>query len=113
MTNTKTATAVKTEYADLMTLDGEEFVFKAEAPLFIIFAEYLGYVSPFIKIAEEWCNGKPPKLIEQKVLIVEAKDILRQMKIDFDLDVIRDYYVAYYPIILKDYDEKLASIIEE
>ena len=53
---------------------------KLEAPVFIIFSEYLGYVSPFTNLAEEWCDGKIPPIHMQKVIMVEAKCILRQMR---------------------------------
>ena len=33
-----------------------------ETPLFIIFAEYLGYCSRFIKLSEKWCNGDVPDI---------------------------------------------------
>mgnify|MGYP003496617780 FL=1 len=41
-----------------------------EAPIFIIFSEYLGYVSPFNEMAEDWCEGKIPPLHIQKVMMV-------------------------------------------
>lgn len=56
---------------------------KLEAPVFIIFSEYLGYVSPFTNLAEEWCDGKIPPIHMQKVIMVEAKCILRQMRKDY------------------------------
>lgn len=82
-----------------------------EAPLFILFAEYLGYVSVFNKKAEEWCDGKVPEIHVQKIIILEAKCIFRQMKKDYSLDDIREFYDMYYPLILQEYDEKLNSLI--
>ena len=83
-----------------------------EAPLFILFAEYLGYVSKFNKVAEEWCDGKVPDEYIQKVIILEANCILRQMKKDYSIEDIRDFYMMYYPLIFEDYDEKLKKLLE-
>ena len=49
----------------------------------------------------------------EKVMKLEAKCIFRQMQKDFELDVIRYYYDSYYPLILKEYADNLAEIINE
>ena len=103
-TQTKTVTKVDAKVDDVKEI-------KVESPLFIIFAEFLGYVSIFNKIAEEWCNGNVPQIHIQKVVIVEAKCILRQMKKDYSIEDIREFYNMYYPLILEEYDEKLAKIM--
>ena len=82
------------------------------APIFIIFAEYMGYVSQFNKLAENWCDGKVPEVHVQKVMMLEAKCIFRQMLKDFDLETIRYYYDSYYPLILKEYADSLDSIVK-
>ena len=46
-------------------------------------------------------------------MIVEAKCIYRQMCKDYDLDDIQYYYDSYYPLILKEFDDKLAKICED
>lgn len=108
-TETKTVTKVETEVKE--NQPNEEAII-VEAPLFILFAEYLGYVSIFNKMAEDWCDGKVPEMHIQKVIILEAKCILRQMKKDYGLDSIREFYSMYYPIIFQEYDEKLAKLIK-
>ena len=82
-----------------------------ECPIFIIFAEYFGYVSPFTKMAEDWCEGKVPEVHVQKFLKIEATCILRQMKKDYGVESMRNYYKDFYPLILEEYCEKLASLI--
>lgn len=84
-----------------------------EAPLFIIFAEYLGYVSMFNKMAEEWCDGKVPDIHVQKIIILEANCILRQMKKDYEISDIHEFYEMYYPYILKEYDDNLTKLIKK
>ena len=83
-----------------------------QAPIFILFAEYLGYVSQFNKKAEEWCDGKVPEVHVQKIMMLEANCIFRQMKKDYGLDVIKYYYESYYPLILKEYVDKLEEIVK-
>lgn len=83
---------------------------KVEAPIFIIFAEYLGYVSRFLDIAEKWCDGKIPNPYIQKVLMIEAKCIQHQAEIDFGQQQLIEFYERYYPIILQDYVEDLQKV---
>lgn len=120
MNNSETKVGTSTEKWEGNVKDLEKFsdnvehvVATIQAPLFIIFAEYLGYVSQFQKKAEDWCDGKVPEVHVQKVMNVEAKCIYRQMLKDYDLDDIQYYYDAYYPLILKEYDDKLADICKE
>ena len=82
-----------------------------DAPVFIMFAEYLGYVSRFNKIAEDMCNGTIPDIYIQKVLKLEALTIFKQMKKDYSISDIRYWYNTFYPIIIKDYVEKLNKLI--
>ena len=107
-TTTETNVAVITETQHNNTKE-----ISVEAPLFLLFAEYLGYVSIFNKVAENWCDGKVPDIHVQRIIILEAKCILRQMKKDYSIDDIRDYYEMYYPYIFKDYAEALAKLIEK
>lgn len=116
---TKTTTTTTKEWEGNLK-DLKEFGEKLEheektvlAPLFIIFAEYMGYVSQFTKKAEDWCDGKVPEVHVQKFMMLEAKCIYRQMLVDYDLDDIRYYYDSYYPLILQEYDEKLAELIKD
>ena len=84
-----------------------------EAPIFIIFAEYLGYVSRFNKTALDWCDGKIPDPHIQKIMMVEAKSIFRQMKKDYTIQTIKYWYDTYYPVIICEFVDKLANIIKK
>jgi len=104
-TESKTITQIGTETDDSLI--------KVDAPIFILFAEFLGYVSTLNKFAEDWCDGKVPDLHIQKVLIVEAKCIFRQMLKDYTIDDIREFYMMYYPLVFQEYDEKLANLVKK
>lgn len=106
-------TETKKETQVLVDTKESDSIIKMDAPVFILFAEFLGYVSVFNKIAEDWCDGKVPDLHVQKVLIVEAKCIFRQMKKDYSIDDIREFYIMYYPLILQEYEEKLADLVDK
>ena len=82
-----------------------------EAPILIIFAEYLGYVSRFNEIAVDWCEGKVPEEYIQKLIKMEAKSIFRQMQKDYTLEQIQYWYDTYRPVIIGDYEDKLAKVI--
>lgn len=114
-TNTTTTTEKwKGNFQDLKefgeVVNHEEYV--VPTPIFIIFAEYMGYISQFNKKAEDWCDGKVPEVHVQKIMILEAACIFRQMKKDFGLDTIKYYYESYYPLILKEYIDKLKEILK-
>ena len=81
------------------------------APVLIIFAEYLGYVSRFNNIAIDWCEGKVPEEYIQNIIIMEAKSIFRQMKKDYTLEQIQYWYDTYRPVIIGEYEDKLAKLI--
>lgn len=108
MANNTENLQVKTNNSN-MTLELEKVTL--ECPVFIIFSEYFGYVSSFLKVAEAWCNGNVPELHVQKFLKIEAASIFRQMRIDYTLEEIRDYYERYYPLIIKEWVCKLEKII--
>ena len=115
---TKTSTTTKEWEGNLKDLKeyGEKLGREEKtisAPIFIIFAEYMGYVSQFNKKAEDWCDGKVPEVHIQKFMMLEAKCIYRQMLADYDIDDIRYYYDSYYPLILEDYEEKLAELVKD
>lgn len=82
-----------------------------EVPLFIIFAEYLGYCSRFIKMSEKWCDGEVPDLHIQKLMRLEALAIRRQMLKDYTREEVRTWFFQYYEPIFKELDEKLSKLI--
>ena len=82
-----------------------------ETPVFLIFAEYLGYISKFIEQAEKWCDGKIPERHIQKIMMMESQTIFHQMKKDYGIDTVKYWYNTYYPVILNEYVESLEKVI--
>lgn len=90
-----------------------ENTLRIEAPIFVLFAEYLGYCSRFLEDCEKWCKGEIPSIYIQRIVKVEAKSILRQMKKDYSVEDIVKWYKTYEEPLLKDYKDGLESILDE
>lgn len=75
--------------------------------IFILFAEFLGFTSPLIDWAEDYCDLKSVPDFVPKVLDMDAWSIFEKMKKEYTLGEIRKWYDTYYPIILKQYEDKL------
>lgn len=84
-----------------------------EAPLFVLFAEYLGYSSRFLADCESWCKGTIPPIYLQMAIIVEAKSILRAMLKDYGEEFISDSYDRLSNTVLNGYRKVLDSIMSE
>lgn len=77
--------------------------------LFLVFAEFLGYVSPVIDWAEDICDLKTVDESKREFIKMEAFIIFKKMQEENTLEEIRKWYDEFYPIILQDYDEKLKT----
>jgi hypothetical protein len=115
MENTETKTKSDIESwngnFDDIKLNSDDSVVKMDTPVFLIFAEFLGYVSKFNKIANEWVEGKFPEEYIQKIMNAEARCILHQMKKDYTVQTMRYWFNTYHPVVLKEIEEKLAKAL--
>lgn len=113
--NTKTATAVtekgyEGDLKHLMELQGEKG-YSLSAPLFIMFAEYLGYVGKTLKWVDSWCVAmKKPEPWQQKFIETEAVAVLNEAKKKYPIKRMRELYDQLYEVILNVYDENLAKL---
>ncbi len=103
--STTTAVAEKTDTAEKK----EEALF-IQTPIFILFGEYLGFVSAFIEHAENWCNPtKPmPRKSIQTLLEREARCIYDAMLEIWSEEEVNKLYKNFYPCGL---DELEADLI--
>ena len=81
-----------------------------KAPLFIMFAEYLGFVSNVIDWAEDWCKGKQPDEYKAKIIETDAICLFHQAKKKYTDDELADWYNEFYDVILSDYDKNLKNL---
>lgn len=91
--NTTTETAVVTK------TNKEDKILFIQTPIFILFAEYLGYVSPFISFAEDWCDDRKPMptACVQTLLEREARSIYDDMLGFYTESQVRKLYEKYFP----------------
>lgn len=81
-----------------------------KAPLFIMFAEYLGFVSNLIDWAEDWCKGNQPDEYKVKIIETDAICLFHQAKKKYTDDELADWYNEFYDVILSDYDKNLKNL---
>lgn len=74
--------------------------------IFILFAEYLGYVSPYLEWCETLCETGELHKVKLRILSIEADNIKKQMLSEFSVEDIRFYYDLYYNLSLKFWEEK-------
>lgn len=79
--------------------------------LFLLFAEFLGYASPLIDWAEEICDGKEVEDYKRKIIEVDANFIFNKMQKEYSLEDIRSWYDEFYPLILKEYEDKMKNTL--
>ena len=104
---TETSTATITAEKNVINFDTTI----VRSPLFLLFAEFIGYTSPLVEWAEKLCERKTvPKSIE-KAIMVDAVVIFEKMKKELSICNIAELWESYYSTItiFKDYDNYLAE----
>ena len=86
---------------------------KTHVLTFLMFAEYMGYMSEFIEDVDSWIDGKAPAESVQAFLNVEARDILAQMKKDYHLADIHSWWNEFYPLILFKADDAIKKFTKK
>lgn len=112
-----TAQEVKNEEkgyeGDLKDLIGEG-KYNISAPLFLMFAEYLGYVGKTLPWVDSWCvDKKKPEDYKVRFIEVEAVTVLREAKKKFSEQKLRELYDSLYEVILFIYDDNLKEMEQE
>jgi hypothetical protein len=88
--------------------------YNISAPLFLMFAEYLGYVGKTLPWVDSWCvDKKKPEDYKVRFIEVEAVTVLREAKNKFSEQKLRELYDSLYEVILFIYDENLKEIEKE
>lgn len=91
------------------TLEMESIPMDIRLPLFVVFAEFLGYVSPIISWAEQICLGKRIPPYQRKIVDIDALSIFNKMRDELKVEEIKHWWMEFYPLILAEYDEKLSQ----
>lgn len=82
---------------------------KVHPALFLLFAEFLGYVSPFIEWAEKACT-KGIEDYQKKILKMDSFTIFERMKKEFDVKTIKEHWDSLHDVAIKKYETKLKDI---
>ena len=71
----------------------------------------MGYVSPLVEWAEEWCKKETIKFpnFKKKILATEAKHIFDKMVSELELKEIRQWYDDLYELTVKDCEDNLKA----
>lgn len=117
--NTATTTGViDTDYQDITEIikqNRKNDVLFVPTPIFMLFAEFLGYTSMLINMAEDWCNpqkGLPSKSL-QRLLEREAKTIYDEMLEEYSEKEIHELYNSFYTCGLDELEDDLNGKISE
>jgi hypothetical protein len=88
--------------------------YNISAPLFLMFAEYLGYVGKTLPWVDSWCvDKKKPEDYKVRFIEVEAVTVLREAKKKFSEQKLRELYDSLYEVILFIYDDNLKEMEKE
>ena len=109
--NTTTTTVENSQYeGDLKSLMGEG-KYNISAPLFLMFAEYLGYVGKTLPWLDSLCVAKKKlEPYKMKFIEIEAVTVLKESKKKYTEKKMRELYDSLYEIILYVYDENLKDV---
>ena len=94
----QTTTLVNGTKDTIAETENKEDILFIQTPIFILFAEFLGFVSGFVEIADNWCKlskPMPPKYM-QTLLEREARSIYDQMLEEWSEEEIHKLYVNFY-----------------
>ena len=105
-----TATNDSSYEGDLKSMIGEG-KYNISAPLFLMFAEYLGYVGKTLNWVDNWCVAKKkPEDYQAKFIEVEAATVLKEAKKKFGEEKLRNLYDSLYEVILYIYDKNIKEL---
>ena len=105
--NTVATTKVDTKTKNGIDLNYDYII---DAPLFIKFAEFLGYVGTNLNWCDDLCDGKDIDEYKKKFIEIEAKVMFDDMVKDIGRDSIKEYFEAYYEVILYVWDDNLQEL---
>lgn len=107
---TTTQTAQQTDIVSTMDQVDKTLMHHVKAPVFIMFAEYLGLVSKLLPWAEEWCDGKQLKDYQIKTVETDAISLFNIAKKQYSMEQIVEWFDCFWDVILKDYNDKVEEL---
>lgn len=77
--------------------------------ILLLFAEYLGYVSPLLDWCEEWCTTSNFPEFKKRILFYDAHSTLNSMLNDFNIVTLHNFYNQFYEVAIKNWADKLKT----
>lgn len=109
MTMCENTTTVTNEKNSTVTENKEKELKVIDKAIFVLFAEFLGYVSPLIDWAEDICDCKNVPEFKKKIVYLDADYLFKEMQKEYTIEEIRKWYDEFYPVALKEYADKMKS----
>lgn len=97
-TVTETSTSTSLVLVDNKNLNSTKFTLPA--PVFILFAEYLGYETPFIDWCENMCMTKNTPEYQKNIIVSEAKNMLVSISTEYSISKIQEYFAELYDVAI-------------
>lgn len=91
----------------------EKTLLTVRYPLFIMFAEYLGYESPIIEWAEKWCSGKTIPEYQRNIIKVDAISIFKKMKKEYTISELHKWYEEFFEVVFSMYERNIMKLEDE
>lgn len=86
---------------------------RLKTPVFLLFAELLGYKSELVTYAEQWCFGNLPSEQVQRIMRIDAVNIDKVMHEDYGDDELSEWLDVYWDVVLSKYDEELNTYLNK
>ena len=81
------------------------------APLFLAFAEYLGYITPLMPWVDQWCSAsKRPTPMMVRAITMDATNAFNEVTKAFSAKELRSMYDDLYELVLNVYDANLKEL---
>ena len=94
----------------MVVIDGK---YGISAPLFLMFAEYLGFAGKTMEWADNLCFKKnKPEDWQMKFMQTEAKVILDEAKKKYGEEKMKQLFEELYDVILEQYENNIYATIQ-
>lgn len=92
-----------------IVMEEQTVVIPIRKPLFLKFAEYLGYETPLIGWVDKFCDGKDIPSCILSALNIDAVVIFNKMLTEYTKDEIKMWWDRFYPVVIAEAEFKILT----